>query len=34
VPAGVVSPYSRPNFVSRRVRDHTSVLKLIETCPR
>ena len=31
VPAVVVSPYARPNHVSRRVRDHTSILKLIET---
>jgi phospholipase C len=30
VPAVVVSPYSRPNFVSSTVFDHTSVLKLIE----
>ena len=31
VPAVVVSPYARPNHVSHRVRDHTSILKLIET---
>ncbi|MGH9078674.1 MAG: alkaline phosphatase family protein [Acidimicrobiales bacterium] len=31
VPAGVVSPYARPNYVSHVVHDHTSVLKLIET---
>src|SRR5215468_11076731 len=31
VPAVVVSPYARPNHVSRVVRDHTSILKLIET---
>ncbi len=31
VPAGVVSPYARPNYVSSVVHDHTSVLKLIET---
>jgi phospholipase C len=30
VPLLVVSPYSRPNFVSHRVSDHTSILKLIE----
>lgn len=30
VPAVVVSPYARPNFVSHVERDHTSVLKLIE----
>ncbi|MDA8039565.1 MAG: hypothetical protein M0Z69_10485, partial [Actinomycetota bacterium] len=31
VPAGVVSPYAKPNHVSSTVYDHTSVLKLIET---
>jgi len=31
VPAVVVSPYARRGHVSRRVRDHTAVLKLIET---
>lgn len=31
VPAGVVSPYARRDFVSHTVYDHTSVLKLIET---
>jgi phospholipase C len=31
VPAGVVSPYARANYVSHVVHDHTSVLKLIET---
>jgi phospholipase C len=31
VPAGVVSPYARPNYVSHVVHDHTSVLKLVET---
>jgi phospholipase C len=30
VPAVVVSPYARPLYVSHRVYDHTSVLKLIE----
>ena len=30
VPAVVVSPYSRPGYVSSTVYDHTSVLKLIE----
>jgi phospholipase C len=30
VPAVVVSPYARPNYVSHVERDHTSVLKLIE----
>jgi phospholipase C len=30
VPAVIVSPYARPNHVSHRVRDHTSVLKFIE----
>jgi len=31
VPAGIVSPYARPDYVSHVVHDHTSVLKLIET---
>jgi phospholipase C len=31
VPAVIVSPWSRPNYVSHVVHDHTSVLKLIET---
>jgi phospholipase C len=31
VPAVIVSPYARPHYVSHRVHDHTSVLKLIET---
>jgi phospholipase C len=30
VPAVIVSPYARPEFVSEKVHDHTSVLKLIE----
>ncbi len=31
VPAGVVSPYARQNYVSHVVHDHTSVLKLVES---
>src|SRR6185436_14550745 len=31
VPAVVVSPFARRHHVSHRVRDHTAVLKLIET---
>jgi phospholipase C len=31
VPAGVVSPYSKPDYVSHVVADHTSILKLVET---
>jgi phospholipase C len=31
VPAVVVSPFARPGHVSRRPRDHTAVMKLIET---
>jgi phospholipase C len=31
VPAGVISPYARRNFVSHTVYDHTSVLKTVET---
>jgi phospholipase C len=30
VPAVVVSPYARPNYVSSTVRDHTAILKFIE----
>jgi phospholipase C len=31
VPVVVISPYSRPHFVSHVVDDHTSILKFIET---
>jgi phospholipase C len=31
VPAGVISPYARPDYVSHTVYDHTSVLKTVET---
>jgi phospholipase C len=31
VPAGIVSPYARKNYVSHVVHDHTSFLKLVET---
>jgi phospholipase C len=31
VPAVIVSPYARRNYVSHHLHDHTSVLKLIET---
>jgi phospholipase C len=31
VPAVIVSPGARPNYVSHHVHDHTSFLKLIET---
>ncbi len=31
VPAAIISPYSRRNYVSHVVHDHTSVLKLVET---
>lgn len=31
VPAAIVSPFARKNYVSHVVHDHTSVLKLIET---
>jgi len=31
VPAVVVSPFSRPHYVSHVVHDHTSILKLVET---
>ncbi|HWO92903.1 MAG TPA: alkaline phosphatase family protein [Methylomirabilota bacterium] len=30
VPAAVISPYSRPHFVSHVVNDHTSILRFIE----
>ncbi|MCA1841990.1 MAG: hypothetical protein LC792_02125, partial [Actinobacteria bacterium] len=30
VPAAVVSPYSKPHFVSHVVHDHTSILRFIE----
>jgi phospholipase C len=30
VPAVVVSPYAKPNYVSSTIYDHTSALKLIE----
>ena len=30
VPAVLVSPYARPDYVTSQVFDHTSVLKLIE----
>jgi len=30
VPAGVVSPYARSNFVSSTIYDHTSILKTVE----
>ena len=30
VPAGVVSPYSKRNFVSHTIYDHTSILKTLE----
>ena len=30
VPAVIVSPYARPDYVCSRVLDHTSVLKLVE----
>jgi phospholipase C len=30
VPAMVISPYSRPHFVSQTVNDHTSILRFIE----
>ena len=29
VPSGVVSPYAKPNYVSSKIFDHTSILKLI-----
>jgi len=31
VPAVIVSPYARRNYVSHAVHDHTSILKLLET---
>jgi len=31
VPMVVVSPYSKPHFVSHRTHDHTSILRFIET---
>jgi phospholipase C len=31
VPAGVVSPFARKDYVSHVVHDHTSILKLVET---
>jgi phospholipase C len=31
VPVAVISPYSKPHFVSHVVNDHTSILKFIET---
>lgn len=31
VPAVIVSPYARPDYVSHVIHDHTSILKLIET---
>jgi len=31
VPAVIVSPYARRDYVSHRVRDHTAILKFIET---
>jgi phospholipase C len=31
VPFALVSPWARPHFVSHRVYDHTSILKLVET---
>ncbi|HWE69993.1 MAG TPA: alkaline phosphatase family protein [Acidimicrobiales bacterium] len=31
VPAGLVSPYAKKNYVSHTIYDHTSVLKLVET---
>jgi phospholipase C len=30
VPAVIVSPYARPNYVSHKIRDHTAILKFIE----
>ena len=30
VPAVIVSPYARPNYVTHQTYDHTSILKLIE----
>ena len=31
VPAVIVSPYSRPDYVSHVVHDHTSILRFVET---
>jgi phospholipase C len=31
VPCAIVSPWARPDYVSHRVFDHTSILKLVET---
>ncbi len=31
VPCGVVSPYSRPDYVSHRVADHSSLCRLVES---
>jgi phospholipase C len=31
VPAGVISPYAKHDFVSHTVYDHTSILKTVET---
>jgi len=31
VPAGIVSPFARPDYVLGVVHDHTSILKLVET---
>ena len=31
VPVAVVSPFSKPHYVSKVVEDHTSILKFIET---
>ncbi len=31
VPTVIVSPFAKPGYVSHRVHDHTSILKLIET---
>ncbi len=31
VPAVIVSPFARRHYISRRLHDHTSILKLIET---
>jgi phospholipase C len=30
VPLIVVSPYSRPHYVSHKIHDHTSVTRLVE----
>jgi phospholipase C len=31
VPAGVISPYAKRDFVSHTIYDHTSILKTVET---